>query len=80
MHAHMNTRTDRDTHKDPAMYLPRSDCLTHEDLVVGSKLWRVVVDVLYPDVHTNFGVLVVTAYTHTHCRRGNDQHSAAVSE
>lgn len=47
------------------MYLSRRNRLTHEDLVVGGKLWRVVVDVLHPDVHTHFGVLVVTAYTQT---------------
>lgn len=54
------------THTQCATYLPRSDCLTHEDLVVGSELWWVVIDVLHPDVYTHFSVLVVTAYNHTH--------------
>lgn len=46
-------------------YLSWHDSLAHENLVVGGELWRVVVDVLHPDIHTYFGVLVVTACTHT---------------
>lgn len=46
-------------------YLSWRDGLTHENLVVGGELRRVVVDVLHPDIHTHFGVLVVTACTHT---------------
>lgn len=46
-------------------YLSWRDGLTHENLVVGGELRRVVIDVLHPDIHTYFGVLVVTACMHT---------------
>lgn len=46
-------------------YLSWRDSFAHKNLVVGGELWRVVVDVLHPDIHTYFGVLVVTACMHT---------------
>lgn len=46
-------------------YLPWCDTLTHEDLVVGSKLWGVVIHIFHFDVNTHFGVLVKASYTQT---------------
>lgn len=50
-------------------YLPRHGRLTHEDLIVGSELWRVVVHVFDSDVNTDFGVLVMAACTQTRMSR-----------
>lgn len=52
-------------HSDVQTYLSRHCRLTHEDLTVGSKLWRVVVHIFDSDVDTNFGVLMMAACTQT---------------
>lgn len=48
---------------DARTYLPGHGRLTHEHLVVGGELRGVVVHVFDPDVDTDFGVLVMAAYT-----------------
>lgn len=47
-------------------YLPRHCRLTHEYLVVGRELWRVVIHIFDSDVDTDFGVLMMAACTQTH--------------
>lgn len=46
-------------------YLSWCNSFTHEDFIVGSELWGVVIHVFHFDVNTYFGVLMVASYTHT---------------
>lgn len=57
----MQFHTQTCMHTLTQAYLQWHDSFTHEDFVVGSKLWGVVIHIFHFDVDAHFGVLVVAS-------------------
>lgn len=63
------------SHRKP--HLSRCDSFTHEDLIVGRELWRVVINIFHFDVNPHFGVLVMAPCMYsTHSAVQNHQYFA----